>query len=183
MNLTSAQLTTLKQWVIANRSGLFDDATVAVLNAVASPSYLVWKTSIARTDLYDKPSATGSFWDWALFKGQAVAEQNTWREMFMGDVGRIDLVNWRGGVAKIFTGTQAMTTQRDHVFACGRRSATVAQKLFAVAVSNPPANTGNDVVQARGSAANPDNFGTGSDSLPLDGQVNLQNLIDADSHG
>lgn len=170
MILTSQQLTTLKNWLTANADGVQDEPAAAMLNAASSPSY--WVSSVARADVYDKPSQDATNWDWTIFKNQSVAEQGAWREMFMNDTGRIDLVNWRRGVATIFTGSAPANAQRDHVLSCGRRIATVGEQLFAVAVVSPPANTGNNEGQARGSTANPDNLGA-------EGKVSVQNISEA----
>jgi hypothetical protein len=184
MQLTTPQLQTLKQWVIDNANSVFEQSTADLLNAVASPDYFVWRTTLARADVYDAPGPAGSLWDWTVFKNQSPSEQGAWREMFMSDLGRISLVNWRAGVGKIFTGSAQANAQRDHVLAVGRRPATVGEKLFATAVTNPPANSGNDTGQARGSAANPDNLGVGAGTFSApgaEGSVTLQNLLQADA--
>jgi hypothetical protein len=163
MGLSNAQKLILKGWLVAN---------AAALNAQAAPDYWVWRESITRFDVHHQTGPDGTTWNWATYKTQGVAEQNAWTLMFMGDVGPVGLVNFRAGVLAIFSGTGAPLAQRTHVFAVGRRRATVAQKLLAVAVVSPPANTGNDTAQARGSAANPDNSG-------YDPPITAQDVIDS----
>ena len=162
--MTPQQLTTLKTY-IDSQPDLSSDpnnddgfvATAKKLNAVASPAYLVWRSSVARTEIYNTTGDGGSTWAWDTYKGQSTAEQGAWREMFMGDSAPFDKLNTRVGVGKIFSGTGAQAAQRDHVLSIGRRQVTRAEKLFAVAVTNPPANTGNDGVAGnRGTATNPD---------------------------
>lgn len=179
MLLTSQQLAALRAWLDVNAVGLNDEQAMNALNAMASPNYFVWKSSITRSEVYDQPSATGSLWDWTIFKNQTVAEQGAWREMFMGDIGQVDQINWRDGAFKIFTGSAGAVAQRDHIFACGRRAATVAEKLFAVAVAGvgsllPIANNGNNTALARGAAGNPDNMGPGAE-----GPVTIANVSEA----
>jgi hypothetical protein len=92
--------------------------------------------------------------------------------MFMGDTGPVGQVNFRAGIGAIFTGSAPQTAQRDHCLAISRRLATVFEKLFAVAVTNPPANTGNNTGNARGATTNPDNLG-------VEGPVSFQDVSQA----
>lgn len=158
MALTLAQKQTLKTWLLANAEGLNDEQAATALNAAASPAYWVWRSGIARGDVYHATGPGGSTWDWATYKAQGATEQNAWTQMFMGDSGPIGNQNFRSGVLAIFSGSGGPATQRAHVFAVGRRTATVAEKLFAAAVVSPPANTGNASGDARGAATNPDNL-------------------------
>lgn len=163
MQLTSQQLTVLKAWLDANAVGMNDEQAANALNATA-PSYLVWRKTVTRSDVYNLTTTSGTTWDWSTYKGQSVTEQGAWTQMFMGDVGNVGLMNWRAGAGKIFTGSAPQNAQRDHIFAVGRRLCTVGEKLFVKAVSNPAANSGNDGVAGnRGTATNPDdlpsNFG------------------------
>jgi hypothetical protein len=179
MRLTLAQKQALKAYLDANHAALNDEDAANAVNAIASPAYWVWRSSISRSDVYHKPSATGSFWDWSTYKAQSQGEQGAWTQMFMGDTGPCGLVSFRQGVTAIFTGTGAQATQRAHCFAAFRRQATVAEKLFAVAVVSPPANTGNDAGQPRGSDANPDNLGTGDDGRPVEGNLTAADVSQA----
>lgn len=165
-----AQFAALKSNINTNNTQLFQDfkanpgdselqqQIANFYNALNSPDYWVWKPTISRADVYHKLGPDATFWDWGTFKTQSAGEQGAWAQMFMGDVGPIGLTNFRSGVLAIFSGSGAQATQRTHVFAAGRRKATVAEKLFAVAVSNPPANTGNASGDARGATTNPDNL-------------------------
>ena len=159
MSLTLAQLQTLKAYLDANLSGVFDEEAAAAMNVVASPDYYMWRSSVSRSEVYHQTSAEGTTWNWNTYKAQTQGEQGAWTQMFMGDVGPIGNLNFRQGIQSIFSGSAAQNTQRDHCFAAGKRKATVAEKLFAVAVTNPPANTGNNTGLARGNIGNPDNLG------------------------
>lgn len=164
--LTNAQKTTLKAAIEAdnalNAKPNNPDGNAEILLALmqaASPDYYVWRSNVSRADVYNLTGDGSSSWDWTLYKGQAVAEQNAWTQMFMGDQANFGLLNIRVGVGKIFTGSAQQNAQRDHVLSVGRRKATVLEKILAVAVISPPANTGNNTGTARGTTTNPDLLG------------------------
>lgn len=167
MTLTLAQKQTLKADI--NSSGLNSnpntDAGNQIIadayNAAASPAYNVWRTSVSRSDIYNGTSLDSTTWDWTLYKGQSVTEQNAWVQMFMGDVADFSKANLRGGIAKIFGAANAQTA---HVLAIGRRLATRFEKLFAIATVGG--------VGTRGSAANPD-------TLVLEGLISAVNVQEA----
>lgn len=172
MRFTPAQAATIKAYYQANMSTLSDDQARDAFNALASPAYNVWRSDMTRPEIY-----AGANWDWTLYKAQAVSEQNTWREMFSVETAdkmtcNMGALNNRVGVSKIFTGSAALNAMRDHVFASSKRSATLAEKLLAVAVVAPPANSGNDTGQPRGSLAN-------ADVLGWEGPLTTQDVIDA----
>lgn len=150
-----AQLASLKTYLNANHAGLFDEEAAAEMNKPASPAYYVWSSAVSRSQVYNLTGAGGSTWDWTTYKNQSVSEQNAWTQMFMGDVANFGQLNVRVGISKIFTGSAGANAQRDHCFAVGKRQATVAEKLYAAAVTSPPANSGNDSGQAVGNIANP----------------------------
>jgi hypothetical protein len=51
MQFTSAQQTTFKTWLTANASGLSDQAAADLANALVSPNYFVWQTSVQKSVL------------------------------------------------------------------------------------------------------------------------------------
>lgn len=164
--LTPAQLATLKSHINAsndlnvypnNSDGNF--AIAALLNLSASPDYFVWRSSVTRQDVYNSVGDGSSSWNWSTYKAQSVTEQNAWTQMFMGDQCNFGQLNNRVGVQTIFTGSAPQNAQRDHVLSVGRRKATRLEKLLAIAVVSPPANTGNNTGTARGSTTNPDVLG------------------------
>jgi len=169
MALTPAQLPTLKTDLSTNTNEIngvqikdlphtADNAlaVAAWYNTINSPDYWVWKTNVSRLEIYDNVSSNGTSWDWTVYKNQSATEQNAWVQMFMGDIANFGLVNKRAGIGKIFTGSAQASAQRDHVLASGRRKANRVEKLFAVAVVDPPANSGNNSADARGASTNPD---------------------------
>jgi hypothetical protein len=130
-------------------------------NALANPAYWVWRTSVSRAEIYNKPSPDATFWDWTTYKGQSVAEQNAWVQMFMGDAADFSQANLRAGIGKIFGAANAQTA---HCLAMGRRQATRFEKLFAVDTPGSSA--------ARGTTADPD-------TLTLEGALTVINVEEA----
>lgn len=122
---------------------------------VPSPFYWVWNSAVSRFEIYHEDSDIPSSWDWTFYKSQSPSEQGAWKEMFMGDAANFGKVNLRVGIGKIFTAGSSVN--RDHALAKGRRKSKRIEKLFAIAVTSPPANTGNDGVAGnRGKTTNPD---------------------------
>jgi hypothetical protein len=169
MTLSAQHKSTLKADIAANTATINgvqiknmpnnSDANFAIAqwySSQAAPDYFVWRTSVARAEIYNITSESGTSWDWTFYKNQSVTEQNAWVQMFMGDQADFSRVNLRAGIGKIFTAGSSVN--RDHALAIGRRRANRVEKLFGTAVANPPANTGNDG-GVRGTATNPDVMG------------------------
>lgn len=184
MNLTSGQLTTLKNDIVANTFTIdFGGSQVQIKDLPNSPDanveianwyngfpavdYWVWRTIVQRIDIYNTTSDAATTWDWTLYKNQSVTEQNAWVQMFMGDRADFSKTNLRAGIGKIFTA--GSTGNRDHSFAIGREKATRVGKLLSVAITSPPANSGNDgIANNRGKTSNPDLVGTNGGDLTGD---------------
>lgn len=176
MQLTLAQKQALKADINASEvAGEPNNDTgnaviLAAYNALASPDYWVWRTSVSRADVYNAQNdltvsgAQTGFWSWTTYKNQGATEQNAWVQMFMGDLADFSKKNLRDGVTAIFTGSAQATAQRDHVLAIGRRLATRCEKLFSV--DTPGSGAG------RGTAADPD-------TLTLEGLLTLTNIEEA----
>lgn len=172
MNLTPEQFQTIKAAILAdptmsgmpnNSDGSFSIA--ALFNLTATPDFFVWRTAVARTDIYKgNPQPENSVWVWGTYKSQSVTEQGTWREMFMGDELDFSSPNNRAGVAEIFQGSAAQNTQRAHVLACGRRKATRLEKLL---------STGT------GTTVTPATLGVGSNGQPVEGTVTYIEIYQA----
>lgn len=171
MQLTDAQLDTLKTWLSANASGLQDQAAADLLNASASPSYWVWRSSISESEVTRGTSADLTTWSWPAYIARTQGERDAWARLFMGGVGGMwpYLASVRTGLQDIFSGSaNSAPAQRTHLLAICRRTATVGEKLFAVAATGP----GNDgIVLNRGLVTNPDQFGTGKNGVLLEGLV------------
>ncbi len=134
--MTPAQLATLKTHILADQvlaamtSGPGTDygAIAAALNLNAAPNFYVWRTDVARAQVYNDTSVENTTWDWTVYKNQSVPEQNAWVQMFMGDQANFSQDNLRAGVAKIFGAANAQTA---HVLAIGKRLAKRAEKVLA----------------------------------------------------
>ena len=143
MILTPTQRATLKTHIQANSdtNTLYVDGNLAgltdLLNIEAVPAFWVWKPGVSRADIYNTQNdlviagAQTGFWNWTTYKNQSVTEQNAWVQMFMGDIANFALPNLRAGADAIFSGAGAPATQRAHIAAVAKRSATRAEKLFA----------------------------------------------------
>ncbi len=152
--LSAAQLTILKNAIAANQgtipagqpwSGTYagvavkdvingpnqDQATAVAgwYNQVATPAFVVWRTNVSRSEIYNKTSDEATTWDWSKYKAQSVTEQNAWTQMFMGDLADFSQANLRAGISNIFTSASAVNAT--HAFAVGKRSATFLEKQLA----------------------------------------------------
>lgn len=174
MQLTQAQLQTLKTWINANNNGLFDQSAVNALNVVDPSNYWCWRTSVEKKEIVSQPSQDSTNFTWAGngFITRSVGELECWNQLFNSSLTcNPSLSNVRQAFQDIFSGTGNAASNRTHLLSVSRRNATVGEKLFAVVATGP----GNGA-QARGSTGNPDAFGPGAE-----GPVTLQNVIDSES--
>ena len=168
MQLTTEQLATLKQWVIDNHNGIFDESTVTALNAVADPAFLVFRDFVPMQEIM----ANG--FDWTRVDNLNVGKARIWewmeRSYEQNGVGGLNpsKETCREGINAIWVGTAADRLVRDVIYTHCYRSATVAEKLFA---------TGNGTAPV----ANGDGSGPGTMGAGASGDVTLQNVIEADA--
>lgn len=181
MQLTTAQLQTLKAWVNTNAAGVFEQSTADSLNAPASPGYRVWRTSMGLHDYVDEPDVdpddgtTPTAFVYGGAQGGYIARTVGERDAFMllfntTQTCKPHLANVKTAIEDAFSGTgTGAQTNRKHFRARAQRLATVAEKLFAVETTTGPASwrTGN-----RGTRTNPD-------TLTAEGDITLDNLISA----
>jgi len=153
MILTSQQIATLRAWVIANHNAVFDESTLAPLNAVASPAFIVWKTNVTNQEIMQNG------FDWVRVDNLSAGKARIWEWMFQ--FGSVDpsKVNVRAGFDAVWVGTQADLAVRAAVYAHCKRSATVGEKMFAT-------GTGSDAVPA---------------TMGPEGLVTLDNVVAAGS--
>jgi len=135
MNLTLAQKQTLKADILADgalssqpNTNAGNTVIAEAYNALANPVFWAWRTAVSRADIYNLHSPDNTDWDWTIYKGQGVAEQNAWIQMFMADIADFSKANLRAGIGKIFGAANANTT---HSLAVGRRQATRGERLYA----------------------------------------------------
>ena len=100
---------------------------IAHYQQIASPTQLIWREGVTRQEIYNDTSSTGTDWNWTTYKGQGVAEQNAWVQMFMGDEANFTKPNLRAGIGNIFGGANNNTL---HALAIGQRPATVFEVIF-----------------------------------------------------
>jgi hypothetical protein len=108
-----------------------DQAIADAYNLNASPAFWVWKTSLSEKAIYEETSPTGSVWNWTTYIGQSVQERDAWARMFNPGVINPSLPQVRDAYNRIFGGTGASQTQRDHLTAMSRRLAQRDEALFA----------------------------------------------------
>ena len=178
--LATDQLATMKADIAANTATVpfggqsvqikdlpnTEDANLEIAKWYSSigSDYWVWRDTVSRADIYHKTGTGGTTWNWATYKGQSVAEQNAWTQMFMGDQAPIEMFNFRAGVFAIFAGSTSQNDQRNHIFAAGKRLVNRAERLYVAQVAATGGgvvgpNNGNDTATARGLATNPDVLG------------------------
>lgn len=155
MQLSQSQLTTLRDWIIANNNGVFDMSAVSLLNAPASPAFTVWKTSVTNQEIMQNG------FDWTRVDNLSVGKGRVWEWMFQFGSINPSKPNIRAGIEAVWVGTAPDLAVRAAVYGHCKRLATVAEKLFAT-------GTGSD--------ATPAIMGAGQE-----GEVTLQNVVDAGS--
>lgn len=164
MNLNPTQLSTLKAWIIANNNSVFDVSAVSLLNAVASPDFWVWRTSVEKKEITQSVSQDGTSFIWAGngFIGRSVGELECWNQLFNSTLTcNPSLANVRQAFADIFSGTGNAASNRTHLLTVARRKATVGEQLFATGT---------------GSTGSPATMAVGGEGL-----VTLANVIASDS--
>ena len=196
-DLTSAQKTTLKNHIDANTTVITvggndvqikdvlnttdTNGDVAVWYNSFTVGYLVWRSSVSRSEVYHSISSAGTVFDWNTFKSQSVTEQNAWVQMFMGDNAPFNNLSFRNGVFSIFSGSAPQNSQRAHIFATGRRLARRIEQILATAPTSAGGitvgvNNGNTTGDAAGGTTNPFIMG-------FEGQLTAVQITDARTNG
>jgi hypothetical protein len=132
MALTTQQLATLAADIAADpvlsakpntADGAFDIA--AAYNAVVSPAYNVWRSSVPMTEIMRNG------FDWTFVDNLTIGKARIWEWMQL--TGTIDPseANVRAGVLAVFTAA-GMATMRTQIFGHCYRAARRIEKLFAV---------------------------------------------------
>ncbi len=167
MQLTPAQKVTFKAWLDGQPAD--NDAAAAVANTPASPSYLVWCSSVARTFV----QAATAF-DWTRVDNLSVGKARIWDWMFNA----IDSFEpWRGnvrtGINAVWVGTAQDLAVRDAANATCQRPVTNFEKLFVRQTTDGPSQSGN-----RGLATNADLLGLDAQGAFIEGTVTGQFVSD-----
>lgn len=180
MILTNSQLEVLATWanaLIASNPSYDENILAALANQIESPDYWVWRTSVPKHEITDKPSkhtdGTDTAFAWGGsaggFVNRSEGERAAWHELFNSTLScNPSLANVRTAFADIFSGSGAGAVgNRNHIWGTNQRKCTVGEKLFVVQTVGGPTQTGN-----RGTKTNPD-------TLVAEGDVTPQNIIDA----
>lgn len=153
MYLTPQQLQTLKTWLQANAQTMNDQEAADALNAIASPAFTVWKSSVTQDEIMQNG------FDWTEVDNLSVGKARIWQWMFdnANRATNPSKSNVRAGISATWKGSAPALAVQEAVFVHCKRSATVAEKLLAT--------------------------GTGSTESPAtmgaEGDVTAQNVIDA----
>jgi len=191
MQLTQAQLGTLKTWLTANASGVPDEEAAALLNAFASPDYFVWRRNVPVAEILDQVTWTNYTPNDApdntnTFNNRAFTVQIKQQNLALLFVGRTEFdatkTNLRAALndatTNLLTGAAGASRSGGWtgILPVLRRRATVGENLFAV---DDGAGVGNTTGDPRGNSTNPDNCGTGLNGAVLEGQVTAANVSEA----
>lgn len=142
MALTPAQLATLKAAILAdselnafpmNSDGAF--AIAALLNQVASPDWIVWRTTVTRKEILQNG------FDWTRLDNLSVGKARVWSDIFVDGQLNPSKPNVRAGIESVWVGTAQDLAVRAAVYVHCKRQATRIQKILS-------AGTGSDATPA-----------------------------------
>ena len=171
MQLNTAQLQTLKQWVIDNANSAFDQSTANLLNALATPDFWVFRTSVttdkAREALVWSEILTGS--------PLSVLKQWAFNTLTHNGDFNPSVENERVGFTSIFDGA-AYAGTRANLLSASTRKSTLGEKLLSILGTGPGGGDGS----AQAASAVLGSFVDADGNLVYaEGLVTSQNLIDA----
>jgi len=125
-----------------------DDQIIAdFYNAIPTPSFIAWRTSVDKDEYQDQVSPTGTSFSWSGTGGfiqRSPGELSAWRELFGVD-NKVNpsQANVITAFNDIFSGSGAQAqNNRAHLLALSKRSTTLAEKLLAT-------GAGSDAVPAK----------------------------------
>lgn len=162
MALTTAQLQTIKTWLLANAGSMTDQQAADALNAIASPAFKVYKTFVSEREVFNNG------FDWTRVDNLSVGKSRIWdwlvRSKEINSERGFDPsgAGVRGGLIECWKGTAADIAVREAIFAHCQRNATVAEKLLAT-------GAGTTIAQD----------GTGPGTMGFEGTITAQDVIDA----
>lgn len=141
MDMTESQKQAVKAYILATpelavkTSGESTDyqGIAEALNALATPDFVVRRTSISRHEILTTTSLEGTTFTWAGggYITRSQGERDAFREMF-NSTGSVDprQQNIVNAFSDIFSGAGG-ASNRTHIDAVGKRKATVAEKVLA----------------------------------------------------
>lgn len=158
MELSTAQLQTLKTWLLANAGSLNDQQAADALNALATPTFNIYRTAVTQDEVQQNN------FDWTRVDNLSVGKARIWEWMFNNESRTVNPSKQviRNGINETWKGTAADLNVRAAVYVHCYRPATVAEQLFST-----------------GAGTTPDQDGNGPGTTTVDGLVTAQNVIDA----
>lgn len=134
-DLTNAQKLVLKNWIVANNGGAFDGTAVAALNAPASPTFFVYRSSVP----IDEIMSNG--FDWTRVDNAASNKWRIWEAMTALGTINPSRVNIRAGINEAWP-LAANDAHRLAIFGHCQRAATVGERLLASGAGTTVSNAG-----------------------------------------
>lgn len=157
------QLQTLKAWVEANASGIYEQSTAKLLNAAASPEFWAWKSNLSAEE-------TGMAIVMSEVGGLTTANSTRLQVSFQVRPGGFTPsdVNDRSLFGSVFSAAGGVLT-RTALLNKWQRLASVAEKLFATGTGT------------KATALNTDGSVTGGSPalLTFEGSITVTDLINA----
>ena len=131
--MTPAQLAALKAAILADPASMAfwqegnAGAVADRFNAPAEPAFIVWRTSVGQDEIMQNG------FDWTRVDNLSVGKGRVWEWMFSNADRSFNpsKANVRAGIEQVWAGTAQDLAVRAAVYVHCKRSATVAEKLFA----------------------------------------------------
>lgn len=143
--MTPEQAAALKTFASADQAAAAliaagDDAGLAGwFNAPASPTFVVWRSSLSRAEILHtaSPDATLFKWNGNGYITRSQGERDAFREIFDA-TGNINpsLPNVQAAISDIFSGTGNAQDNRQHIASHSKRQATRAERFLASGVGS-----------------------------------------------
>lgn len=130
------------------------------LNALSTPAFWAYKTSVTKEDFCCQVGPDGSLFNWSVYIARSLQELKAWDEQFSRGYMNPSLPNVPSAVRDIFSGgTAPVTAHRQHCLDVLRRRTTVAERVLVITPGTAiPGGTAGD-----GSKATPGQFGWSGD--------------------
>lgn len=181
MQLTPAQLSTLKAWVVANNSSIFDQSAVTALNANATPDYYIFRKTI---DLF---SVMSNGYDWTVVDNETAGQARIWDRMLYLSEKQSGISPWKTtvlmGVGEAYKGASGAVVahRRNIVRVHFTKLATKFESLYLAAAADWNVGTNADKTGNRGLNTNPDVTALDANSEPIYSPVDLATVILSES--
>jgi hypothetical protein len=149
MPLTAPQNAIIKAWVEADpilnalpNTNVGNDQIASVLNAVASPEFVVWRTSVPFAEVFDRLVDT----DWQQFDNLTAGQERIWDNLRSTGSFRPATSAHRAAITECWKGTAQKVLVRDNLLTIGKRPALLVEKLLATGTGSTasPATMGRE---------------------------------------